>query len=115
MLDKLYASLLVGGLCALGTAAPVYAEDDEQPPAQEGVEVQARGPVHEAFATTAVANPQAMPVIDKQPPANIEEMPADQKPEGDNVQWISGYWAFDEERKDFLWISGLYRVPPPNM
>src|SRR5205085_2777765 len=35
------------------------------------------------------------------------------KPEGDNVQWLSGYWHWDEERTDFVWISGFWRVPPP--
>src|SRR5258708_23830977 len=43
----------------------------------------------------------------------MEETPAEQKPEGDNVQWIAGYWAWDDARSDFLWVSGFWRVPPP--
>ncbi|MBN9121594.1 MAG: hypothetical protein J0I06_21005, partial [Planctomycetes bacterium] len=62
-----------------------------QPDAGDGVEVLAKGPVHEGFATTAEA-PTAAPVVAKQPPDPIEELPPDQKPAGDNVQWIPGYW-----------------------
>ncbi len=78
----------------------------------QDVEVLARGPVHEAFATTAEA-PTAGVLVPKIPPAPVEELPPDQKPAGDNVQWIPGYWHFDEERTDFIWISGFWRVPPP--
>ncbi|MFM7149740.1 MAG: hypothetical protein ACKO23_07850 [Gemmataceae bacterium] len=27
--------------------------------------------------------------------------------------WIGGYWAWDDDRSDFLWVSGVRRVPPP--
>ena len=30
-----------------------------------------------------------------------------------NVEWISGYWAWDDTRSDYLWISGVYRNIPP--
>jgi hypothetical protein len=46
-------------------------------------------------------------------PDPIEELPPDQKPEGNNVQWIPGYWAWDEDRNDFLWVSGIWRDIPP--
>src|SRR5947199_7496358 len=88
-------------------AAPAFADDPNQ-----GVEVLARGPVHEAYATT-VEFPTPSPVVPKVPPAPIEELPPDQKPDGDNVQWIPGYWSWDEERTDFIWISGFWRQPPP--
>jgi hypothetical protein len=88
------------------------ADPTAPPPLPEGVEVQARGPVHEAYAGP-VGEPQAAAVVPRQPPAPLEEMPAEQKPAGDNVQWIPGYWAWDSERNDFLWVSGLWRVPPP--
>jgi hypothetical protein len=54
------------------------------------------------------------PLLLKQPPEPIEEMPAEQKPDGANVQWIPGYWAWDDERSGFLWVSGFWRVPPPD-
>jgi hypothetical protein len=72
-----------------------------------------RGPVHEAFAGPVVFDPKASEIIAKQPPQPVQEMPPDQKPAGDNVQWIPGYWAWDDQRNDFLWVSGIWRIPPP--
>jgi hypothetical protein len=83
------------------------------PAAQAGVEPQGRGPVHEAFAEATVDRPQPGPVVPKQPPEAIEELPPAQKPEGDDVQWVSGYWAWDDERSDFLWVTGIWRSIPP--
>jgi hypothetical protein len=71
-----------------------------------------RGPVHEAFATPA-GEPKAAAVVNKKPPAALEEMPPEQRPEGD-VVWIAGYWAWDEDRNDYLWVSGCWRQKPPN-
>jgi hypothetical protein len=78
-----------------------------------GAEVQARGPVHEAYAEPSDPQPQPSIVVTKEPPTPIEETPAEQKPEGDDVQWIPGYWAWDDESNDFLWVSGFWREPPP--
>jgi hypothetical protein len=89
------------------------ADDPPQPAQQEGVQVLARGPVHEAFAEPVIRKPISSPVIHKQPPDPIEEMPPDQKPEGDNVQWISGYFDWEDDQSDFLWVSGTWRVVPP--
>ena len=79
----------------------------------EGVEVQTRGPVHEAFAGVVSFQPEAGVVVNKQPPEPIDELPAEQRPAGANVAWIPGYWAWDDDRSDFLWVSGLWRVLPP--
>jgi hypothetical protein len=81
------------------------------PPVPKGVEVLARGPIHEAFATPTTEPIPTKPVP-KEPPKAIDEMPPDQKPEGD-VVWIGGYWAWDDERNDFLWVSGIWRTLPP--
>jgi hypothetical protein len=81
-------------------------------PGDDGIIVQPRGPVHEAFAMPPNAPPQPGSIIAKRPPDPIPEVPPDQRPEGDNVQWIPGYWAWDADRRDFLWVSGLWRVPP---
>jgi hypothetical protein len=91
---------------ALTSAAPA-------PAASDGVEVQARGPVHEAYAESVAGDPQAAAPVPKAPPQPIEEMPPDQKPEGANVQWIPGYWSWDGERTDYMWVSGFWRAPPP--
>jgi len=93
------------------TPAPAAAPaDDPAPP--KGVEVLTLGPVHEAFATPT-AEPLATPPIAKAPPKALEEMPPEEKPEG-NALWIGGYWAWDDERANYLWVSGVWRVPPPN-
>ncbi len=81
--------------------------------ATDKVEVLARGPVHEGYAEPSEREPVASPVIPNEPPKAIEELPPDQKPEGDNIQWIPGYWAWDEDKKDFLWVSGFWRNAPP--
>jgi hypothetical protein len=92
-------------------AGPVPAAAAEPPPVPQGVEVLTRGPVHEAFASLA-ADPAPTKPVPKKPPKALDEMPPAEKPEG-NVVWISGYWAFDDERDDFLWVSGVWRSPPP--
>ena len=80
---------------------------------KEGVQVLTRGPVHEAFAETVTFDPEPGIVVPKAPPDAIEELPPEQKPEGANVAWVPGYWAWDDERSDFLWVSGVWRNLPP--
>src|SRR5262249_16373119 len=60
------------------------------------------------------ARPEPAQVVPNKPPAPIKELPPDQKPKGEDVIWIPGYWAWDMEKKDFLWVSGTWRVPPPD-
>src|SRR5438034_9399308 len=83
----------------------------EPPPVPKGVEVLARGPVHEAFATPT-SEPMPTRPVAKQPPKPLEELPPDEKPEGDMI-WIGGYWGWDDDRSDYLWVSGIWRTPPP--
>ena len=79
-----------------------------------GPQVLSRGPIHEAFASPIAFNPTPGPVVPKAPPQTlIEEQPPDQKPVGADVEWIPGYWGWDDERDDFLWISGVWRDIPP--
>ena len=106
----LVAALAVGAAVWSVNCAPAA---QGQADAEEGVEVLTRGPVHEAFAATVTFDPEPGFVAPRTPPALIEELPPEQKPEGDNVEWIPGYWAWDDEREDFLWISGLWRALPP--
>lgn len=95
------------GLHKAISAEPIAAD------AEQGVQVLTRGPVHEAFAETVTYDPDPGVVVSKAPPAAIEELPPDQRPEGANVAWIPGYWAWDDERNDFLWVSGVWRALPP--
>jgi hypothetical protein len=103
--------------CLLGLALVLWTgnpgQSQDPPPQPAGVDIQARGPVHEAFAQPTTPQPAQGPVVTKQPPALIDEVPPDQKPAGDNVQWIPGYWAYDDESSDFIWVSGCWRIPPP--
>lgn len=89
----------------------------DQPPAQQGdpaipkgVDVQGRGPIHEAFASPTT-EPKQPYLIPKKPPLPIEELPPEEKPDGD-VAWIGGYYSWDDDRQDFMWVSGCWRVKP---
>jgi hypothetical protein len=95
------------GLSTAQTAPPPI------PYGEDGIEVLTRGPVHEAFAGTVTFDPEPGVVVQKTPPDTIEEMPPNQRPEGVNVTWIPGYTAWDDERNDYLWVSGVWRSPPP--
>lgn len=76
------------------------------------IQVQARGPVHEAFAQPPDAQGLPGPVVPREPPGPVPEEPPDLQPKGDNIQWIPGYWAWDADKNDFLWITGTYRDAP---
>ena len=79
---------------------------------EEDAEAMLRGPVHEAFAEQV--NPDPLPglVIAAKPPETVEEVPPEVRPEGRTVEWISGYWAWDDDREDFMWVSGIWREVP---
>ncbi|MBN1546749.1 MAG: YXWGXW repeat-containing protein [Syntrophaceae bacterium] len=91
---------------------PVVAAEKTVTIQEEDVQVLTSGPIHEAFAGAVALDPEPGIVAPKAPPALIEEILSDQKPEGD-VQWIPGYWAWDDERTEYIWVSGTWRVPPP--
>jgi hypothetical protein len=93
-------------------AAPAFA-DRTNVSINVGVEIETRGPVHEAFAEPVVYDPDPGLVVPREPPPPIEEAPPDQRPEGDSVSWIPGYWGWDDERSDFIWVSGVWRNIPP--
>jgi hypothetical protein len=92
---------------------PIIAAEISTQLPEEDVQVLASGPIHEAFAEAVALDPEPGIVSPKAPPALIEEIPPEQKPEG-NVQWIPGYWAWDDEWNEYIWVSGIWRVPPPD-
>jgi hypothetical protein len=117
MTSRFWLSLTAAFAVGLLSLGPVTAQQDQPPPpppgATEGVDVQARGPVHEAYAEPTDARPEPTPLVTKQPPDPVPEVPPDQKPEGDNVVWVPGYWSWDQDANDFLWVSGFWRNLPP--
>ena len=109
IINLCFAALLAGLLswaAPIGRAQPAGNDPDDG-------EVLTRGPVHEAFAGIVSYNPEPGMVVSAPPPDLIEEIPPEEKPEGDDVAWIPGYWGWDDERNDYLWISGTWRALPP--
>lgn len=102
------------GIAALGAILLITTSYAQVPsPVTPGVEVQTRGPVHEAFAQGYEPVQGPGPLVPKEPPPAIRELAPQERPQGDNVQWIGGYWSWDSERNDFVWVSGTFRNPPP--
>jgi hypothetical protein len=92
--------------------AAISAEDIEPVP-EDSIEIQTSGPIHEAFAIPLTTDLPESIVVKQKPPEPIEELPPTQRPDGSNVVWIPGYFGWDEQRNDFLWISGFWRDVPP--
>jgi hypothetical protein len=101
-------------MCCLAVCISLNVAAQEPAPeaGTDGVEVLARGPVHEGFAGPTVGARETGVAVSKQPPAPVEELPPDEKPSEEAV-WIPGYWAWDDDSNDFLWVSGIWRVTPP--
>jgi hypothetical protein len=94
---------------------PPVADTAATPEADEpGLETLTRGPIHEAFANPAELDPKSEPVVKQKPPPDVPEEPPAYQPEG-NFIWLPGYWAWDEDRDNFLWVTGVWRQPPPGM
>lgn len=66
-------------------------------------------PIHEAFISRN-RGLTPLEVIGRQPPAPIAETPPPQQ----NAQtiWIPGYWYWLRDKQDFVWICGVWRLPP---
>ncbi len=92
---------------------PNEAALDQPPPNLIQPEVLTKGPLHEAFAAPTPLDTEERPKVDRRPPPNVEEIPPEQKPAGDNVVWVPGYWGWDLDRKDYVWVSGCWRAIPP--
>jgi hypothetical protein len=113
-LRKTFCSVLWSALAVAGLAAASTATGQELSQLDDtSVTYLTRGPLHEAYA--AVAPNDATPglIVPDRPPDPIAEVPPEYGPEGEGYLWIPGYWAWDEEYNDFIWISGAWRLPPP--
>ena len=106
----LLALTSMGGLAFAASAAQPPAI-----PAQEQPEVLSRGPVHEAFAEPVNLQFQAGLIAPERPPPNIEEIPPEERPQGQQFVWIPGYWSWDADRNGYIWVSACWRAAPPGM
>ncbi len=120
--------LLGAGACALGLVAQQSLHAQDQPATAEAqrqsaiettdsdeeVSVLESGPIHEAFAEPITLNTEPDVMVPEQPPEPVSELPPETRPEGDNVVWIPGYWAWMEEDENFIWVSGVWRAVPPD-
>ena len=99
----------------MGTGA-LYGQTEYQAPpipSDEQPEVLTRGPVNEAFAQPVNMDEESNFTVSKAPPPDIEEAPPEDRPDGDQFEWIPGYWAWDSERNEHIWVSGCWRAVPP--
>jgi len=103
------AAVYRGPETACGQAAPRAAVG----PKVAGVEAQSLGLVHEGFDQPIAADFAPGLIAPKEPPAPLAERLPALMPSGARVLWLPGYWGRDDARKDFIWVSGAWRVPPP--
>ena len=109
--------LAAGPLYGVAQPLPPSQEQTAPPPtpAQEQPEVLTRGPVHEAFAEPVNLQVQEGLVAPFQPPPNISEAPPTQSPQDGHYVWVPGYWSWDADRNNYIWVSACWRAAPPNM
>src|SRR5215831_10138283 len=98
MKRTLQSSVLSVGLAATVSLFSASTPRAQQPQVVDPVQVQTRGPVHEAFAQPNDNQTEPPPTVNQQPPPPIAEQPPQDQPQGANVQWIDGYWAWDADR-----------------
>ncbi len=91
---------------------PLLAAAQTELPPLQGVEVLARGPIHEAFLSPPIDSFQPTNVVASEPPAPIDEIPPEFQPTGSI--WLPGYWFWSAADNEFVWVSGVWRVPPPS-
>ncbi|MEM7312280.1 MAG: hypothetical protein AAF497_03915, partial [Planctomycetota bacterium] len=125
-LQRILATAMVMILSSIATAqndtsdwlqiAPPSGEVTLQAPGEEAsdFETLTRGPLHEAFGASTGREPEAGRIVTRRPPEPVDELPPETPEELKDRSpiWIPGYWAWDEEREDYLWISGAWRVAP---
>lgn len=100
---------------AIAAPVPAGVYQPPPPPSQEQPEVLTRGPVHEAFAEPVNIATQAGLVAPRPPPPAPAEVPPEERPAGAGYVWIPGYWSWDAERADYIWVSACWRLAPANM
>lgn len=91
---------------------PKNKPENKSPTPDNRVTMVEKGPVHEGFAQPGAVIRGKGIIAPKAPPAPVNEVPPIPKPDGADVQWVAGYWQWDADRGDFIWVCGCYRVVP---
>ena len=107
--------LIIGLIVLIGSHGAACAQGPPPAPFEEQPEVLTRGPVHEAFAEPVNMEIRAGMVAPSGPPPNIQEIPPDDRPRGEQFAWVPGYWSWDGDRNTYIWVSACWRAAPPNM
>jgi hypothetical protein len=123
------AWLVLGLILVVPRSSAMGREGADGPPALEGPAEDPRNeaqlaarprpsePVHEAFLSLGKDSAKGaregnLPRIEQSPPAPLNDPPKGEPPVP-GARWVEGYWAWDDARHDFDWISGAWRVSPP--
>src|SRR5437899_6884888 len=89
IMDRRFLCVMIAsaGLAGWFLVSPQARTDENQNPSgeQPGVEVMARGPVHEAFAEPSIRGPRPTPIVPNKRPDAIDEVPPDQRPPDENA------------------------------
>lgn len=94
-----YFSTFVISLVLLGMN--LYAQD---------AQVLKDGPIHEAYLTREAGETILDAYPDAPPHPIRERIPPQTDPK---TRWIPGYWEFSKEHDEYVWVSGVWRRPPP--
>jgi len=76
----------------------------------ETIEVYEDGPIHEAFVESTAENIELESVATEPPLPMNERIP---KQLDLQAEWIAGYWSWNKGVKKYVWVSGVWRRPPP--
>jgi hypothetical protein len=75
------------------------------------IKIYEEGPINEAYLSKFGGNNLILDAIPREPPYPINERIP---PQTDmQAEWVPGYWAWQDEINDFVWVSGVWRKPPP--
>jgi hypothetical protein len=105
------AVVILSGLLVGGFGPSAAQEQLTAPP--ESI-VLTHGPIHEAFAAPIVTDAAPSLFVARTPPPAVPEIPPSERPATSAAIWIPGYWGWNEASDDFVWVSGVWRVPPPH-
>jgi hypothetical protein len=88
--------------------------DDPTVRDSRGAEPDARAAVasHDALQDNNVRARQERVYAPQQAPRPIAERPSGPRPDR-RATWVPGYWDWDSTRGEFVWIGGVWQVPPP--